>query len=414
MPKPLVWIVPLLAALWPYLPVWAIPVTLDDALTRFWSTSPYVRAAQEQVQLAEAHLMTAGQWPNPTLAYTREQVWGANVQGSEDFLTLALDLPLSARRALLQRAAEASLQAARARQAEARATWSRRLERAYLDACQLQLKAHILAETLQTYQRLEKIVDTRVKSRESAGYDLMRLRLTKSQVENQLQQIRRQARTAQGEVAGLLGSTLEGEWQIPSFPPLPAMTDLQDLALRQRGDLVATRAEQTIAQAALDMADWQRWPDPQLLMGPKYAEQNGGHGLGYQMGLSWPLPLFQQGQAARVEASARHNAAEAREQAILQQIDSQLPHQWQRVQDSQAALVAYQRDTLTHLTQVLAVAELSYQEGESDIQALVDAAHTTLAARLQHVELLDETFQAWLQLEELVGATLLVQERNAP
>lgn len=391
-------------------PACASPVTLQEALSQFLATSPHVRASQEQVQQAEAQVMATGFLPNPTLGYTREQILGASLPGSENAFMLQMTLPVTQRRQLALSAAEAELTAARSRRAETILALRRGFQASFLQACREQERQTVLAETVGTYQALEKIVKARVDAQESAGYDLLRLRLTLGHLHSQLEQARNSAKVAQSQLAGLLGGTLAGEWQLPDLPPLPPLSELQAQALRQRSDLATLAAEEAIARIAMQQAEWQRWPDPQLEAGLRHAEQGGQGGLGYQAGLSWPLPLFNQGQADQSMAQARLRALTERQQSIRQQIESQLPLHRQALQDMHQALADFRRGPLVSLPQLLAVAQLSYQEGETDIVDLLDAQQAALDGRLQYLELLAQTHQNWLKLEELAGVFLLVPE----
>src|SRR5688500_17136935 len=96
-------------------------LTEREALARFWTSDPRVRALNARIDEIRASQAERTQWPNPSATFSRESVLGAH----DTFLLARQELPVSGRRGRLQTAGRLAVGAA---QAEAQ------LERSQLQA----------------------------------------------------------------------------------------------------------------------------------------------------------------------------------------------------------------------------------------------------------------------------------------
>lgn len=379
------------------------------ALALFLARSPQVAAARQGPATARAAVLAAGVWANPTLDVGREQVFSAGGPAEQNRIGLQAGLPLTGRRELARAVADAGVALAEAEAAQRVAGLAQAFRGAYAAAHFGAAQAGALAQGLTTYGRLERVVEARRRSGEAAGYDAIRLGLERAALEAQRDELAARMAGARSQLTALLGQPLDGALTLATAPPvapIPPVEGLLTQALAGRPDLLAVRAGLAQARLQGQLADRLRWPEPALSFGLKQTNEPTVQGFGYAAGLSWPLPVFDSGQAGLARADAERARWRAEEAATLARIRIEVPAARAALLARVATATRFRRSVLAGLPRMLTVAELAYREGEAGIVPLLDAHRAAQQARAQAIDLDAAAHAATLDLERLIGAPL--------
>lgn len=389
-------------------PVAIATTTWDErsAITAFLAESPEVTAARQAIAVAQAEVAAAEVWANPALETSREQIFSSGGPTEQNRVGVAVPLSVPGKRGLRKAIAEAGVAAAEARATERVAELLAAFRHTYAQACFAEARAKHLTTGLEAYRRLGTTLDRRRRAGETAGYDVLRLKLQVTSLEARLADTRATARQARGQLAAYLGHPVEDDLNLAPLADLPDTEALVATALARRPELARLRAERRQAELSLELADRQAWPDPQVSVGVRQTNEPTVQGLGYAAGLNWPMPIFDRGQAARARAEADTARLAAETRALETRLRAEVAASRQALLDRRAALAAFKADVMPHAPAVLKVAELAYQEGESDIGPLLDAHEASTQTRLQHLEMAEAVHEAMIELDMRTGQLL--------
>ncbi|HKT95512.1 MAG TPA: TolC family protein [Paraburkholderia sp.] len=135
-------------------------------------------------------------------------------------------------------------------------------------------------------------------------------------------------------VAALDGVTLELS-AFGTVPPAPPAADAQRTAIFHRADLLASLADYSAAESALQLEVAKQYPD--IHLGSGYTYDTGTNKIGFGLaGIT--LPIFDQNQGGIKQAEARRKEAAVRTGALQDKILGDLAHALARYQSSLEAL----------------------------------------------------------------------------
>jgi cobalt-zinc-cadmium efflux system outer membrane protein len=296
---------------------------------------PDLAVARAKAASAAAGVITASEMPNPTL--------GLNAQKHSTILNpsawtvgLIADIAIETFGKRGHREAQAQGLADAARAEVADAAWQVRasVRQAMLGLWMTEKREGLLDRRVETQERLVGLLDKRLSAGEASALDVSRERLTLNQLRLAAQEQRAQRETARVELATSLGLpvhaldgvmiALDGFDQAPSLDIAMQGAELRRAALTTRPDLQAILAEYRAAEAGLQLAIADQYPD--LTLGPGYTYDQADNQ--YALGVSAKLPIFNQNQGAIAEAEARRAEVAARfvqrQARIIGEIDQAL------------------------------------------------------------------------------------------
>lgn len=387
------------------------PPGADVTSIRSWllAHNPELRARQAEIEAAQARAEAAGSLPNPSLAMTLQ---GNSLPGKIDSTSLMLrqPLPLWGKRALERSIADQQTRVVSAdREATALALLAQ-AETAYVRYWHATQALELVDARIALLSQIEEIAGVRYALGMAPQQDAIRAQVAISAARSQ-----RIALETAGKEAGMLlnlalGRRPDAGLQAPAATPVLAVAStslgdaLQRLDADQHPALRAAQAQLVAAQDTLRLRQRERWPDITIGVGTM---QRGSHLEGAQLMLEVELPLQRRAIAARErEAGALQEAEQARLQGQQTALASQLGlawNQWRSAQQQRALLDG------TRIPQAQAnfkSALSSYQVGESDFNALLDALTQWQDARLS---LLDAERD-----ELLAAAAMRAIEGDAP
>ena len=403
-------------------------LTLDQALGQFRTSGFDVVLADIAVRSAEADVKTAGAIANPafTLGYGRvlhydpttppcdgcsanQYTVGVSEQG-------ALFDALTGKRGLRKDVAKAALAAARMNRADARRLLEHQVKQDYLQLLLAQLALDFATEVQARMEKTLELQRLRYPKVIDEG-DLARFEIQKLQADQSVDLARQDLAAARSDLAFLLGERGAAPAYVADpklFDKAPTAYDgaaldrLLALARAHRPDLRAYDAQRERAQASLDLAHRNVFPDVALSV--QYAQTGTGQNAiqppTVSVAATLPLPLFyqQQGEIARAEADRDAQTV------LRRKTEAQI------AADVRAAFSAYvtSRDVVRRMeTSLLDAAKRSrdivdaqYAAGSATLLEYLDAERTFISTHFDYLAALGRFWSAVFQLETAVGTEI--------
>lgn len=192
---------------------------------------------------------------------------------------------------------------------------------------------------------------------------------------------------------------LEGTLQSDVRPP-QGTADFLALALKQRPDLTASRAELEAARSDQTLASRELLPSPRI--GVTYGREEGSTIV--QGTLGFDLPLFNQNQARRGVTSARLLQAEQNLVATERQIQAELAVAVARYTAAATAAEAYAGPVSSAITENLELINEAYRAGKVDFLELLVVRRQAIEERLASIDVLEELNAAEAELKRAIGS----------
>jgi cobalt-zinc-cadmium efflux system outer membrane protein len=380
-----------------------VTLTEAEALARLSSDSPRVRAIRASIDFARADVLAAARWPNPRLTFDRESVAGV----TESVLMVTQPLPITGRRRLDVRAAEAMLAASSSRVDDEYRRLRADLQLAFAELLAAQAREGELTASRDRLRGLADVLSKREAAGDTAGFD--RLRVEREALDGEADRAGAaiERARAQGTLAGFLidmpnPASITGVGS--SRPPaaVPPIEALVEQAEARRGDLMALRHEIEAAGFAARAASRRLVPEPEIVAGSKSSTAGGGD-VGSVVSVHATLPLFDRARPEQALAVARAAQAEARLSAFRQVLRGQIAALRVTVVERRAVADRYRSEAVQSAEEIERIAQVSYDAGERGVLELLDAHRIGATARVRQVTLDAAVRQAEIELEFVSG-----------
>lgn len=395
-------------------------LTLREARQTARRASPELAAAREAVAAAAARERQARAFPNPTLAYQREQTSEDGASNSQNIASIDQPLEIGGQRRARVAAARLRREAGVARLAAAEVQLDYDVTRAYALAIAADRRAALAETAAGAFDRARTVSETRLTAGDVSGYANRRIRLEAARYGALLAEAQLARRTARLALAAL---TFPGA---DSFPSLTAILEdsivagpvtvtgdsLQSFALRNRAELRAAILDAEAAAADARLVSRERVPVPVLTAGVKNEEVVGGGELnGFVAGISLPLPLWDRRGAAvdAANADARRRVAEA--EVVRRRVGREVAEALDglRAIEEQLAVLAPQLGAESQ--RALRAAQVAYAEGEISLVEWLDAVRAYQEAESTFASLRAESLIRRAGLDRAVGIPILGEGR---
>jgi cobalt-zinc-cadmium efflux system outer membrane protein len=381
----------------------AIRLSESEVLAQLQAAGPRVRAARAAVDVARADVLAAGRWPNPRVTFNREAVAGI----AESMLTVSQPLPITGRRGLDVRAANARVEASALR-ADAQIRRVRaELRLAFTDLWVAQERERELTGSRDRLNELAAILGTREAAGDAAGFDRLRAEREVLDVEASRSTAATERRQAQAMLASFLSAPSDAAALEAVRPPaaagiLPTVDELMARAETSRGDLTALARDLEAAAFAEEAAGRRAIPEPEIVAGSKSSNATGGD-VGSIFGVHVTVPLFDRGRPERAAAQARGRQTQAEAVVLRQTIRAEIAA-WHAAVIERRDIARRHRAAITAgANQIERIAQVSYDAGERSILELLDAHRTAGSARVRQAELDAAVREAEIELEFVSG-----------
>jgi outer membrane protein TolC len=379
-------------------------LTERDALARFVTTDPRIRAMNARIDEIRATQAERTLWPNPSATFSRESVLGAH----DTFLLARQELPMSGRRSRLQTAGRLAIDTAQAEAQIERVQLQADVREAYTALLLAQQREEALQGSIGALRKLVSVLRTREEGGEGSTYDRMRGQRTLVDLEADLSLAARDRAEAQGRLASYLGPGTIPEALVAadlliariSQPPLPALIEQ---ALANRGDYRASELSIARFEAERAAATRLQIPTPTLTGGLKRSDLGGTASSGYQVSVDLSIPLFSRGQAATALAAAQKARAQAEAESWRLQIEAEVGAAYNVARIQHERLTRYQESATAIAEPLAQIGRVGYEEGELSILELLDADRQALDARLRILDLAAAARRAAIELDRAIG-----------
>ncbi len=386
----------------------ALPNEIDLAtlLSLVDRRSPALRAERASVAVARADVVQAGVHPNPELEY---QGW-FTVAGSQDAWnglqntwTIGQPLLLFDQIGVRTRAAQARVAASQARLGDFRFQLEVEARRGFIALLAAEERVHAVEDAVSELERLTELVRARAQAGDRSRYDALRVELELRRLAVLREQAEAAVTQASGQLATLIG---EPSWQPRArgdlrTRPARLLAAARPDAVEQSPRVRALSREATAARAAIDSAQRDAIPVPTVGAGGGFTTNAQSQAI--FVGLTIPLPVFDQNQGNIARAEADADYAGRRYEAARRTTRAELVNARRVLSARQRALDRFERDVLRTLPELRQMAEQSYRGGQTTVLELVDSIRALRDVSLQQVNLLEGVRQAEVDVLTAAG-----------
>lgn len=382
----------------------AAPLDLAGALQQARQSGPLRKLADARELAGTGRVREAGQWPNPSIEWRRENL-GSSLQ-PDIFATAYIPLDLTGRRLALRQASGAGRQRVQADAVAERRDAEIEVARAWLHAAAADGALAVTSRQVEALTEIADVDATRLREglvSEAVG---LRTQLEADRARVSLVTATGDAARARAQLARLIGlspdvlPSLAG-LSAPAMPTAPDSSAVKAIALQARPEVRARESALREAQRRYAAESRGLIGDMQLQGGSK---QTGGFMTG-QIGFAMPFPLFNRNDAARQRARGEYAEAQALRDDMLNQIQGSVSAAWRAyVASRQAAQAASTFDARGR--EIARIARVAYREGHVTLTELLDAERAATDAMNTHLRWAADAWLARLEFERALGARL--------
>jgi cobalt-zinc-cadmium efflux system outer membrane protein len=383
------------------------PFTLERALSLAAGSSPSVEAASAGVRAASAGRAVAGLRPNPSLVVESENIVGTGdyrgVRSAETTASVQLPIELGGKRSA--RIAVANSQSARAEinAAIAAADLRLRVTQAYIEAAAAEQRLAIARDQTRLAENAFKAAQTRVKAGAGAPIDQQRADVLRVNTGVAEQKAVRDAEVARANLIRLVGQPVAGPLDLAWFTNVQHLTYGPQPPTAAEGTLafVAARTDVNTASARVRLARSQRIPDVTISAGARrLAATNDTAAV---VGLSVPLPLFNNGAAAVRQAQAERDQADAERRLAALNVEQDIASAEADLTNAREAARATGGPVLNAAMEAARIARIGYAQGKFSQLDLLQAEQTLADTRAAYANALVDYHQAEARLARLTA-----------
>lgn len=388
------------------LAVWAqTPLTEAEAVRLGLARADFADLERGAVQAAEADVLAAGLFPNPTLSYSRDSVDGSPDTIEQTWM-LEQSFDLSGRRGLHRQAASRRVDAVAAGNATRQLQMAAEIRRSFHEVLFRQATIRATEAWTQRFARVEGMVGKLARAGEASGYDRRRLARERQTAEARLAAERAELDLAVAHLVALTGAPDSPLLKGALLPSAPTPVDTALSRLDQRPDLQALSRRAEAADLEGRAAKRGGIPEVTVGIGPKYVDNGSTQDKGVALSLSVPLPVFDRQQAGKQRAAAEALQARAEYRLAKRRAEGELRGRYRQAEGLRVTAVDYRSRAVAASPELLRIAETAYQGGESSLLELLDAYRGTLETETTALELEQRARLARIEYDLLANQSL--------
>ncbi|VCU69114.1 Cobalt-zinc-cadmium resistance protein CzcC precursor [Pigmentiphaga humi] len=376
-------------------------LTLDAALARTAERSPLLAAARKEVEALQGGIVQAGVRPNPELAISVEDT-------RRDTRTTAaqvgIPIELGGKRQARIVAAERARTVAEADLVSQQAALRAATVAAFFDVLVAQEALALARGAREVAVRAVDIAAKRVAAGKVPPLEEDRARVEQANAELDIEAARSRLMQARQGLGALWDErdpgfgTAAGDLEtLPQRPPADELLR----QLEQAPDLAGSRLEIERREAVKDLERSKQYPDVRLTAGTQRNNELGRNQA--LIGIAIPLPLFDRNQGNVYEATVRADQARDMHRALAARLARDLEQA-----SSRLALARGSAETLRHTVMPAAnraydAATRGFEAGKFGFLDVLDAQRTLFQARLRHLAVVADTYQAAVEIDRILG-----------
>jgi cobalt-zinc-cadmium efflux system outer membrane protein len=405
----------------------ATGMTIDQAVALALQRNRDVLATRLDMESAQIDHLAASIYPNPVFAYTAGNfvVGHGNPQDKGidpgPFSQLVHTVSVSevidvwAKRSARMRAADKGIEHRKWVVEDALREIVYAVRAAFADLTREQLEAELARSMKARYDDTIRVSVARFRAGEISEAELRKIELEGLRYENAVIDEDSELDISRQKLAALLGFNSGAELPGPAImtneqrtPPM--LGTLVTRALQERPDLRAASQGRALAEATLESAKREAYPDISLGVAFTHSEFqiSGDNPNAAALTLSLPLPVFDRNQAniARSHLDARRFDNDVARLAI--QIRQEVAQSVRQLERAASLLDIYEAGgMLDRADKALKTAENSYRAGSISLIELLEAQRTFIDTRAQYLRAQHDYRQAVIDVAHVTGRKTL-------
>lgn len=402
-------------------------LSLADAV-RLAKTRGYdVLLASAEVRGAEADVRAQGAVPNPVAQGGVSRMldcsgsacdgspWGFSFGLADQGLVEGF---LTRKRALRERVAERSSEAARFAKADAERVLTFATKVQYVETAAAEVRLDFVRDVAATLKKSVEVNRVRYPRVIDEG-QLARVELEAMKADQEVARASRELRHAQIELALLVGQSGPApeyvvdrdalKFRVPEGLATPNRVALLRTAMDERPDRKAALAREARAEEAITLARRQRVPDVSLWA--QYLQQGTGPTATQpptlSFGLALPLPLFYQQQGEVGRAEANHATARIERGRLENRVQAEFDTALNEFQAARGIVERYETSVLERARRAREITQVQYSAGSGTLTDLLDAQRTFVQVNSDYYAELVNYWTAVFMLEHALGKDLV-------
>ncbi len=389
-------------------------ITLEQALQMFEANNLELRVVAAERDQALGFAKQAGTHPNPVAGVSHEGLSESGLDYSESYFTLSQRLEWPGRREARAETSDEEAAALKFRLDAERRRLAFEVKRAFVEAAAAEEREAVVKEVRTVFRMAEDSGRERFREGDLSGYDARRLRIERARYENLGASAEIDLRNARLRLAFLI-LPAEPEQEFQEIAPTaaaqdapPSVRELEEkaaiaLALERRPEMRSAEARMAAANASIRYLSTFTGPDVTLTGG--YKRQSDGLD-GYFLAVNVPLPLFDSRKGDLEAAEAGLPAAVARAHLTRRSIENDVRRSLATYASVSERIALISNQLLTGVDDLLAIARVSYSEGEMSLLELLDAAEAFRESQIMESQLKSEHWIRYYDLERAMGGAV--------
>lgn len=369
------------------------PAALAAIVANVVRENPSIAAAQARLTAAEARAEGAGLWRNnPEIEYERE-----TSEVRTETVGLSQTVEWFSKPAARGRAADSRTESFAREVAIVRQQVITGVLSGFVLVDQRRAKAELASDRTQSMSRFAELSERLFREGDisPSAVQAARLAATQAVMEEQVTLI--DLSNAEQELAQLAGIAPIA-W--PSFDTsLPEPLNVDDVDVEQLPSVLAARFRREAAERDIDVARWDRVPDPSI--GVRWGDEGNSDLFGFR--ISIPIPVLNSGRSVVAAARADAVSAAVELQAAQRSASILLRETARRYEALRSSQVLWQKDGENALTRQTDVLQRRLEGGDIGVVEYLIQLQQLYDAQESSIELQGQAWVAWFQLLQAAG-----------
>ncbi|MEW6025892.1 MAG: TolC family protein [Planctomycetota bacterium] len=384
-------------------------LTLTEAVNLAVQYNPELKSAEKEIDAASARIIQAKLLPNPSIfAETedgRSKSWGFGNEYKSVF-GLSQPIPLggkiNARTVVAEKEKQITLSTYELNLRQIIA----RTKKAFVDILAAQELVNIAADNLEIARKLFDSAKARLEAGAAPETEQIKAQIELSQAEVSLRNAQTEFTQAQKRLNTLLGNV---DINIKNYDGalreiIPDLQDkqIEEMVLASYPELLSAVKAKELAQAQLELAQAERYPDIDIGVGTGKIRGTEETNI-IEWGVNIPFPLFDRNQGRIREAEALIIKAQKDHEAALNQVCLETRQTLLALGNTANYVRTYKEKVVPQAERSLSLISEGYRQGKFTYIELLDAQRTLAETRENYLKLLAELNNLVIEIEQLTG-----------
>lgn len=384
-------------------------LTLYGALERALATNPRIYAADRDIAAASGRKLQASALPNPEVSIEVDNVFGTGpyrgTRAADYSLQLSQLIEIGGKRSARIAVGAAELDVVRWQREATRLEVLSDTAVAFFSVLAAQRRIAIYDVQIAALERLEPLLKRRVDSGASSPADVARAQIAAALVRADREKARATLAIARLELATLMGTTIPDFAQVVGDlgrigQPPPFIALLR--ALESNPQLARFSALRAQRDAELLVARLK--PIPDLRAGIAWRHFSDTKDDAVRLGLSMPIPLWDQNRGNITEASELRAKVEAESAIARNTLTLMLGRAYATLTSSAREVQVLRASAIPNIKQAVEAVEAGYEQGRFTLLELLDIQSSATQAAIRELEALLNFHISLATIEGLTGA----------